>query len=310
MTSYIVGFDQYNQAAGTYSIDLETFVHNSGDPNFNTAADFTASGVVTAVTLNGLTGGRTTLPASFINSAGPNNGYLLGYAENSAPHGGQDYIKFLSFNQDGTANLNFGPGNQGFFEIAPDLLAYGQHTAGDTTVHNKITLEAGDGTNTGQPTSLLLCPARQRSDPCTPRGTRPSPLTAVPLPTTRLSSSVTTNPTPVDQYFTYQIADGHAQNIKIQINPYNGVLGTGTMVFLGYGDNLSTTVVEYFFNSSTNATTQIGTYTEATPNGQEFNTIRDLGDGRMAVTYDDQLDARARRRSRRPSQTSAPPAST
>ena len=49
-------------------------------------------------------------------------------------------------------------------------------------------------------------------------------------------------------------------------------------------------MVEYFFNSSTNAITQIGTYTEATPNGQEFNTIRDLGDGVGDPPPDDQLD--------------------
>ena len=48
------------------------------------------------------------------------------------------------------------PFNQGFFEIAPDLLAYGQHIAGDTTVHNQITLEATDGTHTGSPTSLFF----------------------------------------------------------------------------------------------------------------------------------------------------------
>ena len=291
LSSYGVTFDQYDQATGTYTINLETFVHISGDPNYGTSSDFTASGVITALTFNGLTGGRTTLPASFFNSAGPNNGYLLAYAENNAPHSGQDYIEFLSYNPNGTPNLNFGPGNQGFFEIAPNLLAYGQHIAGDTTVHNQITLEATNSTHTGSPTSLLFIQ---------PGGS--GPIFAAWNETVTVNGDPNTydqvefvrhdaNASVVNSYFTYQIADGQAQNIKLQSHNYSGVLGTGTMVELAYGDGTFTTIVEYFYNTTSGTTTQIGTYTEATPDGQTYSNIRDLGDGRVAIIYDDQLDS-------------------
>ena len=290
LASYAVSFDQYDQASGTYSVSFETFVHNNNDLNYSSSSDFTTTGVITPLTFTGLTGGRTTLPASFFIAAGPNNGYLLGFAENNAPHSGQDYLKFQSYNADGTSNLNFGPGNQGFFEIAPDLLAYGQHILGDTTVHNQITLEPLDGTRTGQTTSLLFNQLGSGG-----------PLFVAWNETVKVDGDPNTydqvelvrhasNLALVDQYFTFQIADGQAQNVKLQLTPYNGSLGTGTLVYLGYGDGTSTTVAEYFFNNSTNTMNELAIYSEATPNGQEFSNIRDFGDGRVAIIYDDALD--------------------
>jgi hypothetical protein len=291
LNSYAVAFDQYNQSTGIYTVNFETFVHNSGDLNYDASSDFTASGVVTALTFTGLPGGRTTLPASFFGAAGPNSGYLLAYAENNAPHSGEDYVKFLSYNPDGTPNSTFGPSNQGFFEIAPDLLAYGQHSVGDTTVHNQITLEATDGTNTGSATPLVFSQLNSGGPLYVAWN---ETITVDGNPNTYDQVEFVMHPSnlaPVDQYFTYQIADGHAQNVKLQIDPYSGILGTGTRAYLAYGDDASTTIVEYFFNSSTNTISQIATYTEATPNGQEFNTIRDLNDGRVAIIYDSQLDS-------------------
>ena len=97
----------------------------------------------------------------------------------------------------------------------------------------------------------------------------------------------------VDQYFTYPIADGQAQNIKLQTHGFNNGTTTGTIVFLAFGgDNTSTTVKEFFFSTTNNANTitEIGSYTEATPNGQIYTNMRDLGDGRVAIIYDDQID--------------------
>ena len=174
----------------------------------------------------------------------------------------------------------------GYFEIAPDLLAYGQHALGDTTVHNQITLEATDGTHTGNPTSLFFTQ---------PGGS--GPLFVAWNETVTIDGNPNTYDqvefvmhapflAQVDQYFTYQIPDGQAQNIKLQAHGTS----TGTVVDLAYGDNASTTIVEFFYNSSTNAITEIGTYTEATPDGQTYNNIRDLGDGRVAIIYDDQIN--------------------
>ena len=291
LTSYGVAFDQYDQTTGTYTINLETFVHINGDP-YDSASDFTASGVITALTFTGLKGGRTTLPASFFTPAGPNNGYLLAYAENNAPHSGEAYIEFLSYNPNGTPNLNFGPGNQGYFEIAPNLLAYGQHIAGDTTVHNQITLEANDGTHTGSTTSLFDIQPGGGSGPIFAAWNEIVTVDGDPNAYDQVEFvRHASNLAPVDQYFTYQISDGQAQNIKLQSHNYSGTLGTGTMVELAYGDGTFTTIVEFFYNTTSGTTTQVGTYTEATPDGQTYNTIRDLGDGRVAIVYDDQIDS-------------------
>jgi hypothetical protein len=298
LTSYAVAFDQYDQASGTYTINLETFVHNSSDPNYDSSSDFTASGVVPAVTFTGLTGGRTTLPASFYNSLTSTSGgglYALAYAENNAPHVGQDYIEFLSYTASGALNTSFGPGNQGYVEIAPDLSAYGSDPS---LIHNQITLEADNGTHTGNPTPLSFIQ---------PNGSGPlfvawnetvtvdgNPNTYDQVEFVRHASFLAQ----VDQYFTFQIPDGQAQNVKLQSHSYynglgNGALGNGTMVELAYGDSASTTIVDFFYNTTTGTTTQIGTYTEATPNGQTYNSIRDLGDGRVAIIYDDQINSGA-----------------
>ena len=269
-------------------------MHNNGDPNFNSASDFTQFNVSPAnlPSFPALTGGRTTLPASFLSGAGASNPYLLAFAEHNAPHSGQDDIEFWAYDLSGNRISNFGPGNQGFFEIAPNLLAYGQHFAGDPTVHNQITLEADDGTHTGRTTPLFFVQ---------PGGTGPiyvawnetvtvdgDPHTYDQVEFVRHATGLPT----VDQYFTYPIADGQAQNIKLQTHGFNNGTTTGTIVILAFGDNTSTTVKEFFFNTTNNANTitEIGSYTEATPNGQIYTNMRDLGDGRVAIIYDDQID--------------------
>ncbi|MFI5091309.1 MAG: beta strand repeat-containing protein, partial [Terriglobales bacterium] len=288
LTSYTVAFDQYDPVDGVYTINLETFVHISSDP-YDSASDFTASGVITALTFTGLTGGRITLPASFYSSVTSSSGggvYMLGYAENNAPHVGQDYIKFLSYTETGALNTSFN-GGLGYVEIAPDLSAYGSDPS---LIHNQITLEATDSTHTGNPTSLFFTQ---------PGGSGPlfvawneivkvdgNPNTYDQVEFVRHAPFLPQ----VDQYFTYQIPDGQAQDIKLQAHGYSGVLGTGTMVYLGFGDGASTTIVEFFYNSSTSTTTEIGSYTEITPHGHIYNNIRDLGDGRVAIIYDDQTN--------------------
>jgi hypothetical protein len=289
LTSYAVAFDQYDQKDGIYTINLETFVHNSGDPNYDNSSDFTASGVVTALTLTGLTGGPTTLPASFFNTVNPGSGssgvYMLAYAEADAPHLGQDYIKLLSYTETGELNTSFGPNNQGYVEIAPDLSAYGNNPS---LIHNQITLEAKNGTNTGNPTSLFFIQPNDSgplfvawNETVTVDG-NPNTYDQVEF-VRHLRGGVG----PVDQYFTFQIPDGQAQNVKLQWHNYNG----GTMVELAYGDSTSTTVVEFFYDPVTGTTTQVGTYTEATPHGQTYSGFRDLGDGRVAIIYDDQINS-------------------
>src|SRR6185437_4119456 len=58
LASYSLEFDQYDENSGTYTLNIENFVHNSGDPNFNQATDFTSSGVIAAKQFTGLTGAR------------------------------------------------------------------------------------------------------------------------------------------------------------------------------------------------------------------------------------------------------------
>ena len=171
-------------------------------------------------------------------------------------------------------------------------MAYGQHIAGDTTVHNQITLAANDGRHTGSTTSLFDIQPGGGSGPIFAAWNEIVTVDGDPNAYDQVEFvRHASNLAPVDQYFTYQIADGQAQNIKLQSHNYSSTLGTGTMVELAYGDGTFTTIVEFFYNTTSGTTTQVGTYTEATPEGQTYNTIRDLGDGRVAIVYDDQIDS-------------------
>ena len=294
LSSYALEYDQYSQASGTYTINLDVFNHTGSA--FDSASDFTQFIASDIPSFTGLTGGRTTLPASFFIGSGANNPYLLGFSENFSPHSGQDYIEFWAYDTSGNRLQNFAQNNtSNFFEIAPNLSAYGEHivptgTPGapaDPTVHNQIRLEPNDGTNTGRPSSLFfLNPAGANgplyvawNEAVTVDG---DPHTYDQVEFVRHAASLS----PVNQYFTYQIPDGQAQSVKLQAHN----ISTGSLVFLAYGDSLSTTVKEFSFNSSTNTTTEISSYTEATPNGQTYDNLRDLGDGRVAIVYDDQVD--------------------
>ena len=293
LTSYALEYDQYSPASGTYTINLDIFNHTGSA--FDSASDFTQSIASNVPSFTGLTGGRTTLPASFLIGSGANNPYLLGFSENNSPHSGQDYVEFWAYDTSGNRLLTFAQNNtSSFFEIAPDLAAYGEHVVptgtpgapADPTVHNQIRLEPNDGTNTGRSSSLFFLQ---------PGGS--GPLYVAWNETVTVDGDSHTydqvefvrhagSLSPVDQYFTYQIPDGQEQSVKLQAHN----ISNGTLVFLAYGDNASTTVKEFFFNNSNGTTTELSSYTEATPNGQTYDNLRDLFDGRVAIVYDDQVD--------------------
>ncbi len=288
--SYGVAFDQYDQTGGNYSINLEIFTHTG--TSFNNSTDFTSSGIVTALTLSdsSYTGGRTTLPAYFFNNGGPNGDYVLAYAENDSPHPGEDYIKFVTYSAvDGSVDPNFANGN-GSFEIAPNLSSYLSLAGGDPSlIHNSITLEPNDNTYTGSANPLIFFQTNALSSG--------NPFFVVWNETVTIDGNSNT----YDQVefawthsgsnpggsFTYQIADGQMQNVKLQAHSVDS--NGDYVIFFAYGDATSTHVIEYFWNSTDNSVTTLGSYTEATPNGQEFSQLRDLGDGRVIITYDDQL---------------------
>ena len=223
LTSYALEYDQYSPASGTYTINLDIFNHTGSA--FDSASDFTQSIASNVPSFTGLTGGRTTLPASFLIGSGANNPYLLGFSENNSPHSGQDYVGFWArTNTSGNRLLTFAQNNtSSFFEIAPDLAAYGEHVVptgtpgapADPTVHNQIRLEPNDGTNTGRSSSLFFLQ---------PGGS--GPLYVAWNETVTVDGDSHTydqvefvrhagSLSPVDQYFTYQIPDGQKQSVKV-----------------------------------------------------------------------------------------------
>jgi len=77
---------------------------------------------------------------------------------------------------------------------------------------------------------------------------------------------------------TFQVADNTAQNIRIG----SSNVGTASIEYLAYGDNNSTTVVEFDQGGH-----QIASITDAAHHGVTYNDFEIMGDGRIALSYAD-----------------------
>ncbi|MGY3695006.1 VCBS repeat-containing protein [Bradyrhizobium sp. USDA 3240] len=257
LNSYGVGWDQYNPATGAYSISFDIFNHNSGDPNFNGAGDYTSTGIVT---LNlGTFTSETSLPNWTFAAAG---GAYVVAAAFSFP--GHDSILVNGYNLDGSFKSN------GFtFRIDPDLSAY----PGDA---NHIALQRDPATGQLNTASLSLV---QQASPGNLYGI------AWDESITDSSGNVVGNQVEfaifqplvgVVQRHTFQIVGSSPEKVRLQLESNN-------IFVLTYGDNSATHIVR--FDTSGNV---LATATD--PTDHTFDSVAVLGDGRVDVLYDNILD--------------------
>ena len=85
----------------------------------------------------------------------------------------------------------------------------------------------------------------------------------------------------------FQIADGQAQNVRIG-EFTDPVHSTQDDVVVVYGDDTGTHINEYAVTSNGTVVTLIDSITDAT--SQAFDNLTVLGDGRIAITYDDTVN--------------------
>lgn len=257
LSSYGVAWDQYNQATGAYSISFEIFNHNSGDPNFNTAADYTPAGILT---LNaGTFANEASLPAWTFAAAG--GAYVLAAAYSFA---GLDSIFVYGYNLDGSLKTG------GFtFRIDPDLSAY----PGDA---NHITLQGDPITGELNTGSLRLV-----------QQTSPSNLYGIAWDESITDSSGDVVGNQVEfaifqplvgvvQRHTFQMPGTSPEKVRLQLE-------SNSIFVLTYGDDIATHIVR--FDTSGNVLT-----TATDPTDHTFDSVAILGDGRVAVLYDNILD--------------------
>ena len=250
LSNYALAWDQYNAQAQSYTINLQAF----------NADGTTASSVTPVLTASNVSSGSSAPAWRFQAGSGA---YMLAEAQHNNTTG-LDFLNFQGYATNGTVNT-------AHFQIQSDLTHY---ASGAT---NHITQE--------------LIPSLSAS----PGGA------ASPLQFSQLSSANTNNyiigwnETVQDlngthdqvefvefkqgsgggvvARSTFQIADGQAQNIRIFSLP-------GDFILLAYGDDTATHLVE--FNASG---TQVASLTD--PTSVTFSNVTSLGDGRVAVIYDD-----------------------
>ncbi|WFU32409.1 Ig-like domain-containing protein [Bradyrhizobium brasilense] len=257
LSSYGVAWDQYNPSTGAYSISFEMFNHNSGDPNFDRPTDYTPTGIVT---LNeGTFTSESSLPLWTFAAAG--GAYVLA---SSFSFSGHDSILVNGYNLNGFLKTN------GFtFRIDPDLNAFPSDT-------NHITLERDAASGALISGSLRLV---QQSSP--------GNFYAIAWneSITDGNGNVVGNQVEfvifqplvgVVARHTFQTSGTAPEKVRLQLE-------SNSVFVLAYGDDTATNIVR--FDTSGNV---FGTATDSTDH--LFDSIAVLGDGRVAVLYDNALD--------------------
>ncbi|WP_338695194.1 Ig-like domain-containing protein [Bradyrhizobium sp. 26S5] len=250
LSSYGVAWDQYNPTTSAYSISFDIFNHNSGDPSFNSAGDYTPTGIVT---LNlGTFASEASLPNWTFAAAG--GAYVVAAAFSFSGH---DSILVNGYNLDGSLKSN------GFtFRIDPDLSAY----PGDT---NHITFQDAPGS---------LCLVQQAS---------PGNLYAIAWDESIAdgNGNVVGNQVELAIFqplvgvlhrHAFQTSSTSPEKVRLQLESNN-------VFVLAYGDNIATHIVRLDTNGNVLASA-------TDPTDHTFDSIAVLGDGRVDILYDNTLD--------------------
>jgi VCBS repeat-containing protein len=249
LNSYSVAWDQFNPTAGTYTVDFQIF----------NADGTAASPVETPISLTGVTGGVTSLPATQFRAG--SGSYALAHPVTNA--NGTQSVQIAAFALNGT------PTGGSPVNINPDLSHY---LAG---AKNAITLEQNPQTHTLVTSALNYAQYSAATGNEFAVGWNET-VTDTNGKHDQVEFAVFKPGTGVVSRTTFQIADGLPQDIKVQVQ--------NDVAVLEYGDNTKTNVVEF---SSTGA--QLGSLSVATT--QAAQNILNYGDGRIGIVYDNLLDA-------------------
>ncbi len=305
LTTFAVAWDEYNPSpnpsTSTFNLQFQIF----NPPVVNADGSLTlssSSGVITpAITPSGatsLTGvsampsanGATTLPAwEFRNGGGI---YALAVDEHNSTTD-RDFIQFQGYNLDGTPNSGATLENSAdleSFQIQPVITFY---TATDANATNHITQDVIPGLNyfPGSPSLQLEFDQVSKNnasdwvigwnetitDVSTSAFLGDQVEFVVDKPGTGLINIGSSN------HYTAQLSDVQA----IRVVTFSS--GTNDFVVLAYGDATATHLVEFEISGSGGTVTQIASITD--PTTVPFANVTSLGDGRIAVEYDNVLDS-------------------
>ena len=258
LSSYGIAWDQYNPSTGAYSINFEIFNHIAGDPNFDSASDYSPTGIMT---LNrGSFASETALPAWTFSAAG--GAYVVAEAISSFGH---DSVLVLGYNLDGSFK------NSGFtFRIDPDLSAYPGDTNHITFEHDPVSGQLITG-------SLRLV---QQSLPGNHYGIAWDETISDAngnIVGNQVEFAVFQPLVGVISQHTFQIPAVSPERVRLQLE-------NNDIFVLAYGDDHVTNIVR--FDTSGNVLASTIDFTDHT-----FDNITVLGDGRVGVLYENTLDA-------------------
>ena len=278
LSTYSLAWDQYNST--TYSIDFQIFNPDTTTSSpVETPISFTAFNGANVSATPG-TNSATNLPEWEFRSGG--GIYALAVAASS---GGKDVINFVGYNLNGTQNTTNSADLESF-TINPDLSHY-------TNATNQITQDVipSLSTSPGGPShqlEFLQASANNANDwlvawnETVVNATNGSFLGdqvefVIDKPGTGLINIGSTT------HFTVQLADAQ----DVHLTTYS--VGTNDFVVLAYGDATATHLVDFEISNSGATVTEVGSITD--PTTQPYSDITSLGDGRIAVEYDNVLDS-------------------
>ena len=257
LSSYDLAWDQYNSSTQAYSINFQGFNASGGQ----------LSGITTPVSLSGVPS-ITAAPAWVFGNGATAGTYLLGFAETdstvNAPlnlTGTHQKLHFQFYNLNGTSS------SLASFDIQPDL----SHYAVGATNQIDEDLVPTLGAFAGGPSSPLSYGVIGSNYAIAWNETVTDA-----YGTHDQVEYVLDNGSTVIKQLTFQIGDGQTQNVRLAtIN-----IGGQAFEVLVYGDNTATNIIE--FNSSGNQVAAI-----VDPTTQAYSSLASLGDGRIAISYDE-----------------------
>ena len=268
LSTYSVAWDEYNATAQTYSLQFQIF-NGPGSPistssGENSRRPCRCPGVSATPDANGV----TQLSAwEFRNAAGV---YGLYFAEHS---GSNDVIQFDAYNTDGTLNTSKSFSSP----IQPNLTAY---AVGAT---NHITQDVIPGLNSfpgsSQQLSAFQASANNANDFLVGWNE------TVTNGTTFLGDQVEFVVVKPGSGGIFRFKTGPALTDVQNVRVVTYSQGINDFAVLAYGDGTATHLVDFEISSSGGTVTQIASITD--PTTQPFSAVTSLGDGRVAVEYDD-----------------------
>jgi hypothetical protein len=277
LNNYSLAWDQYDASAHTFKVKFQIF-DSSGNPT-------SGSSPVDALSLSSIAS-STALPAWGFQGQG--GLYVAAFAtpDSSTPAGFNltgvhDAIQFQGYFTDGTANVSTNPEFDSTkttsFLIQPNLSAYAVGATNHITQQIVPTLVSFAG---GAASMLAF---GQYSAAFSNRY-------AIAWNEAVTDSSgnflgdqvefVVTGSGLTSPRRTFQIADGNPQNVRVVM------INNNADAVLAYGDNTATHIVEYAIVNNT--LTQIASITD--PTTHAYTQLFSLGDGRVAISYDNTLD--------------------